>query len=93
MCIIHPLIASCCLKELERSYHLDKCQITLRILKEDLFYDSGLGKDKFQYDVLSLLLRRQCREWRWNNLFSLLIKALQNDKVERVLKQGSVQFP
>ncbi|KAM5303852.1 sterile alpha motif domain-containing protein 9-like isoform 1-T5 [Glossophaga mutica] len=93
--IIHPLVASCCLKELEMSYHLDKCQIALTLLKENLFYDSGIGKDQFQHYVQTLLLTRQRREYgdETDTLFSPLIEALQNDEVEKVLKQGSVRFP
>ncbi|XP_024432967.2 sterile alpha motif domain-containing protein 9-like [Desmodus rotundus] len=93
--IIHPLVASCCLKELERSYHLDKCHIVLMLLKENLFYDSGIGKDKFQLYVQTLLLTRQRKEYgdETDTLFSPLIEALQNDEVEKVLKQGSVRFP
>ncbi|XP_054582508.1 sterile alpha motif domain-containing protein 9-like [Eptesicus fuscus] len=93
--IIHPLIASCCLKELERSYHLDKCQIALKILKENLFYNSGIGRDKFQHDVQTLLLTRQRKEYgdETDTLFSPLIEALQNDEVERVLTEGTLRFP
>ena len=60
--IIHPLVASCCLKELERSYHLDKCHIVLMLLKENLFYDSGIGIDKFQNCVQALLLTGQRKD-------------------------------
>ncbi|XP_016074281.1 PREDICTED: sterile alpha motif domain-containing protein 9-like [Miniopterus natalensis] len=93
--IIHPLIANCCLKELERSYHLDKCQIALKILKEKLFYVSGIGRDKFQHDVQTLLLTRQRKEYgdETDTLFSPLIEALQNDEVERVLTEGTIRFP
>nr|XP_019585266.1 PREDICTED: sterile alpha motif domain-containing protein 9-like [Rhinolophus sinicus]XP_019585267.1 PREDICTED: sterile alpha motif domain-containing protein 9-like [Rhinolophus sinicus] len=93
--IIHPLIAICCLKELERNYHLDKCQIALRMLKENLFYVSGIGKDKFQHDVQTLLLTRQRKEYgdETDTLFSPLIEALKNDEVERVLTEGSIRFP
>ncbi|XP_005882177.1 PREDICTED: sterile alpha motif domain-containing protein 9-like [Myotis brandtii] len=93
--IIHPLIAKSCLKELERSYHLDKCQIALKILRENLFYDSGIGRDKFQHDVQTLLLTRQRKEDgdETDTLFSPLIEALQNDEVERVLTEGTLRFP
>lgn len=45
--IIYFLIVIFCLKELEKSYDLDKCKIVLKILKENLFYDFGIGRDKF----------------------------------------------
>ncbi|KAM4874319.1 sterile alpha motif domain-containing protein 9-like [Thomomys bottae] len=93
--IIHPLIAIYCLKELEKSYHMDKCQIALKILKEDLFYDSGIGRDKFQHDVQTLLLTRQRKEYgaETDTLFSPLIETLQNKETEEVLKAGSLRFP
>lgn len=93
--IIHPLIAICCLKELKGSYHLGKCQIALKILKENLFYVSGIGRDKFQHDVQTLLLTRQRKEHgdETDTLFSPLIEALQNEEVERVLTAGSIRFP
>lgn len=93
--IIHPLIAIYCLKELEKSYHLDKCQIALNILNENLFYDSGIGKDKFQHDVQTLLLTRQRKEHgdETDTLFSPLIEVLQNKEIERVLTAGSIRFP
>ncbi|XP_039734028.1 sterile alpha motif domain-containing protein 9-like [Pteropus medius] len=93
--IIHPLIAICCLKELEESYHLSQCQIALKILKENVFYVSGIGRDKFQHDVQTLLLTRQRKEHgdETDTLFSPLIETLQNDEVERVLTEGSIRFP
>ncbi|XP_008062456.1 sterile alpha motif domain-containing protein 9-like [Carlito syrichta] len=93
--IIHPLIAMCCLKELETSYHLDKCQIALRILEENLFYDYGIGKDKFQHDVQTLLLTRQRKEHgdEMDTLFSPLMESLPNKDIEKVLTAGSTRFP
>ncbi|KAM6152881.1 sterile alpha motif domain-containing protein 9-like [Erethizon dorsatum] len=93
--IIHPLIATCCLKELEKSYHMDKCQIALNMLKENVFYDSGIGKDKFQHDVQTLLLTRQRKEYgaETDTLFSPLIETLQNKEIENILFAGSIRFP
>ncbi|XP_048195987.1 sterile alpha motif domain-containing protein 9-like [Perognathus longimembris pacificus] len=93
--IIHPLIALYCLKELEKTYHMDKCQIALKILNEDLFYDSGIGRDKFQHDIQTLLLTRQRKEYgaETDTLFSPLIEALQNNETEEVLIAGSIRFP
>jgi hypothetical protein len=93
--IIHPLIAIHCLKELEKSYHMDKYQIALKILSENLFYDSGIGREKFQHDVQTLLLTRQRREHgdETDTLFSPLIETLQNEETERVLMAGSNRFP
>ncbi|XP_042540451.1 sterile alpha motif domain-containing protein 9-like [Dipodomys spectabilis] len=93
--IIHPLIAIYCLKELEKSYHMDKCQIALKILREDLFYNSGIGRDKFQDDVQTLLLTRQRKEYgaETDTLFSPLIEALQNKETEEVLMAGNIRFP
>lgn len=93
--IIHPLIASCCLEQLEKNYHLDKSTIALNILCENIFYDRGIGKDKFQHDVQTLLLLRQRKENgnETDTLFSPLIEALKNEEVEKVLTAGSNRFP
>ncbi|XP_040328613.1 sterile alpha motif domain-containing protein 9-like [Herpailurus yagouaroundi] len=93
--IIHPLIAICCLKELEESYNLTKCQIALKILNENLFYVSGIGREKFQHDVQTLLLTRQRKEYgdETDTLFAPLIEALKNEEIEKVLVAGSVRFP
>ncbi|XP_075414520.1 sterile alpha motif domain-containing protein 9-like [Tenrec ecaudatus] len=93
--VIHPLIAKGCLKELENSYNLDQSQIALELLQEDLFYVSGIGRDKFHHDVQTLLLTRQRKEYgdETDTLFSPLIEALPNRKIEAVLKAGTKQFP
>ncbi|XP_055002314.1 sterile alpha motif domain-containing protein 9-like [Sorex araneus] len=94
--IIHSLIAHCCLKELEKSYQLDMSRIALNMLREKLFYDSGIGKDKFQHDVQTLLLTRHRKEHgdETDTLFSPLIEDLKNeDIVENVLTAGSNRFP
>ncbi|KAM9650413.1 sterile alpha motif domain-containing protein 9-like isoform 1-T3 [Trichechus inunguis] len=93
--IIHPLIAIYCLKELENSYHLDKSQIALKLLHENLFYVSGIGRDKLLHDVQTLLLTRQRKEYgdETDTLFSPFIEALPNRKIENVLTAGSIRFP
>ncbi|XP_036038795.1 sterile alpha motif domain-containing protein 9-like [Onychomys torridus] len=93
--LIHPLIAIYCLKELGMSYGMDKCQIALNILAEKVFYDSGIGRDKFKHDVQTLLLTRQRKEHgaETDTLFSPLIEDLQNEEPEKVLTAGSDRFP
>ncbi|XP_021047211.1 sterile alpha motif domain-containing protein 9-like [Mus pahari] len=93
--IIHPLIAEHCLKELEMSYGMDKCQIALNMLEENIFYDSGIGRDKFKHDVQTLLLTRQRKEHgaETDTLFSPFIEELQNEQTEKVLVAGSDRFP
>ncbi|XP_058152955.1 LOW QUALITY PROTEIN: sterile alpha motif domain-containing protein 9-like [Dasypus novemcinctus] len=93
--IIHPLIAMYCLKELEKTYHLEKSQIALNILNEKLLYVPGIGRDKFLHDVQTLLLTRQRKEHgdETDTLFSPLIETLQNKDIEKVLIAGSTRFP
>lgn len=93
--IIHPLIAICCLEELEEKHQWNKHRITLKLLDEDLFYESGIGRDKFQHDVQTLLLTRQRKEYGdvTDTLFSPLIEQLQNKEIEEVLIAGSRRFP
>ncbi|XP_059197425.1 sterile alpha motif domain-containing protein 9-like [Centropristis striata] len=45
--IIHHSIASACLKELERSFHLKLSDITVAILHCDLFFSVAVAKDSF----------------------------------------------
>ncbi|XP_009510531.2 sterile alpha motif domain-containing protein 9-like [Phalacrocorax carbo] len=96
--IIHPLIASHCLTELKLTYDLPKSEITLHLLKEDLFYKSSLKQDKLIRDTQTLLITRQRKEHgdESDTLFSPLIEAIHREEksgnVECVLKQASARF-
>ncbi|ELW56939.1 sterile alpha motif domain-containing protein 9 [Tupaia chinensis] len=96
--IIHPLIAVLSLEELKESYHLNKSQIMLDMLTENLFYDSGMGKSKFFQDMQTLLLTRQRieHEGETGTWFSPFIEALHKDEgntvVEAVLLEGTRRF-
>ncbi|XP_045041219.1 sterile alpha motif domain-containing protein 9 [Desmodus rotundus] len=96
--IIHPLIATRSLEELKISYHLDKSQIILDMLTENLFYDTGIGRSKFFQDMQTLLLTRQRneREGEMGTWFSPFIEALHKDEgnpaVEKVLLAGIHRF-
>ncbi|XP_074840838.1 sterile alpha motif domain-containing protein 9-like [Carettochelys insculpta] len=96
--IIHPLIASCCLEELNLTYGLTKSAITLQLLGQNLFYDTGLGRRKLLDDVLSMLLTRQRKEHGddTDTLFSPLIEKIQKEEgsaeVEHVLREAALQF-
>lgn len=98
MRIIHPLIAMLSLEELKKSYDLDKSQIMLDMLMENLFYDTGLGRSKFVQDMETLLLTRERNEHEGETgtWFSPLIEALHKDEgneaVKRVLCQGIERF-
>ncbi|NWH48005.1 SAM9L protein, partial [Fregata magnificens] len=96
--IIHPLIASHCLTELKLTYDLPKSEITLQLLKEDLFYKTLLKQDKLIRDIQTLLITRQRKEHgdESDTLFSPLIEAIHREEkcgtVECVLKQASTRF-
>ncbi|XP_009701646.1 PREDICTED: sterile alpha motif domain-containing protein 9-like [Cariama cristata] len=96
--IIHPLIASHCITELKQTYDLPKSEITLQLLKEDLFYKTSLNQDKFIRDIQTLLITRQRKEHgdESDTLFSPLIEAIHREEkcgnVEYVLKQASARF-
>ncbi|XP_074691743.1 sterile alpha motif domain-containing protein 9-like [Strix aluco] len=96
--IIHPLIASHCLTELKQTYDLPKSEITLQLLKEDLFYKTSLKQDKLIRDIQTLLITRQRKEHgdESDTLFSPLIEAIHREEkcsnVEYVLKQASARF-
>ncbi|XP_007522554.1 sterile alpha motif domain-containing protein 9 isoform X2 [Erinaceus europaeus] len=96
--IIHPLIAIRSLEELNISYHLNKSKITLEMLRENFFYDTGLGKEKFFQDMQTLLLTRQRNEHEGETetWFSPFIEALHKDEgnaaVKDVLLAGIHRF-
>ncbi|KAM6142409.1 LOW QUALITY PROTEIN: sterile alpha motif domain-containing protein 9-like [Phoenicopterus ruber ruber] len=96
--IIHPLIASHCLTEFKLTYDFPKSEITLRLLKEDLFYKTSVKQDKLIRDIRTLLITRQRKEHgdESDTLFSPLIEAIHREEkcgnVERVLKQASARF-
>ncbi|XP_039734026.1 sterile alpha motif domain-containing protein 9 [Pteropus medius] len=96
--IIHPLIAARSLEELKNSYHLDKSQIMLDLLTENLFYDPSIGRSKFFQDMQTLLLTRQRdeHEGETGTRFSPFIEALHkeegNEAVKKVLLEGIHRF-
>ncbi|XP_012576483.1 PREDICTED: sterile alpha motif domain-containing protein 9 isoform X2 [Condylura cristata] len=96
--IIHPLIALRSLEELRTSYNLNKSQIMLDMLTENLFYDTGIGKSKFFQDMQTLLLTRQRNEHEGETetWFSPFIEALHKDEgngaVQDVLLEGIHRF-
>uniref|UniRef100_A0A2K5K1X6 SAM domain-containing protein n=1 Tax=Colobus angolensis palliatus TaxID=336983 RepID=A0A2K5K1X6_COLAP len=98
VCIIHSLIAKFSLEELKKSYHLNKSQIMLDMLTENLFFDTGMGKSKFLQDMHTLLLTRHRNEHEGEtgNWFSPFIEALHKDEgneaVEAVLLEGIHRF-
>ncbi|XP_048367540.1 sterile alpha motif domain-containing protein 9-like isoform X2 [Sphaerodactylus townsendi] len=94
----HLLIAKQCLEEFKQTYGLTKSEITLSLLQNSLFYDTGIGRDKIQQDVQSMLLTRHRKEHgdHTDTLFSPLIEAIQNEErgteVVRVLTEGTQRF-
>ncbi|XP_072880674.1 sterile alpha motif domain-containing protein 9-like isoform X2 [Hemitrygon akajei] len=96
--IIHPLIASGCLEELKQSYHLPKSDIVLTLLRDNIFLQRGIGREKLLQDTYSMLITRQRKEHgdEANTLFSPLIEAVQNeegtDKVINILTEASSTF-
>ncbi|NWW45822.1 SAM9L protein, partial [Pedionomus torquatus] len=96
--ITHPLIASHCLTELKLTYDLPRSEITLCLLKEDLFYKTSLNHDELLRDIQALLITRQRKEQgnESDTLFSPLIEAIHREEkggnVESVLKQACARF-
>lgn len=96
--IIHHEIATVSLEELKRSYNLNKSEIVMNMLTENLFYDMGIGKSKFFQDMQTLLLTRQRNEHEGEtgNWFSPFIEALHkdegNDAVKDVLLEATRRF-
>ncbi|XP_038653285.1 sterile alpha motif domain-containing protein 9-like [Scyliorhinus canicula] len=96
--IIHPLIASRCLQELNHSYNLPKSKIALTLLSQNIFLQRSIGREKLMQDTWCLLITRQRKEHgdEADTLFSPLIEAIQseegNDRVVNVLTEASNRF-
>lgn len=94
--IVNQLIAQACLTEFKLTYNLSKSEIILQLLKEDLFYETSLKKDKLIRDIQTLLITRQRKEQgdELDTLFSPLIEAIQREEksVESVLKEACTRF-
>ncbi|KAG8443143.1 hypothetical protein GDO86_011814 [Hymenochirus boettgeri] len=96
--IIHPLIASCCVEELKKSYGINQSKIMKELLNTNIFYDYGIGRDIISQNIQSMLLTRQRKEHgdETDTLFSPLIEELHKEEgsvsVERVLREGSHRF-
>ncbi|KAM8967125.1 LOW QUALITY PROTEIN: sterile alpha motif domain-containing protein 9-like [Pelodytes ibericus] len=93
--IIHPLIASHCIEELKETYDMHQSKIMLQLLRTCVH---GIGKEMHLQNMQSMLVTRHKREHgdETDTLFSPLIEEIQkeegNERVETVLKEGSVRF-
>uniref|UniRef100_A0A8C5N319 SAM domain-containing protein n=1 Tax=Leptobrachium leishanense TaxID=445787 RepID=A0A8C5N319_9ANUR len=93
--IIHPMIASRCIKELRKTYGIHQSKIMLNLLNTHI---EGIGKDIFLQNLQSMMVTRHRKEHgdETNTLFSPLIEEIWklegNESVEAVLKEGSLRF-
>uniref|UniRef100_A0A3P8YRJ4 SAM domain-containing protein n=1 Tax=Esox lucius TaxID=8010 RepID=A0A3P8YRJ4_ESOLU len=95
---LHPMIASNCLKVLNKTYGLQLGEITTNMLHCDLMYKSGMGKDILVQNIQSMLITRQRKELGddRDTLFSPLIEDIQTEEgtsqIKEVLVKATQRF-
>ncbi|KAM3608022.1 uncharacterized protein V6R79_017906 [Siganus canaliculatus] len=92
--MIHTRIARCCLKELETTHNVSKADIINFLLNTNQLYESTQGKDKFQQDVLHVLIKRDHSNTE-RSPFSPLITEIEQknpEDVKKVLESASKRF-
>ncbi|XP_063777458.1 sterile alpha motif domain-containing protein 9-like isoform X2 [Pseudophryne corroboree] len=96
--IIHPLIAQQCIKELKSTYDIPQSSIMLDLLQNNVFHDSGIGREILTQNMQSMLVTRHKKQYgdQTDTLFSPLIEEIEEDEgstsVEKVLNEGTVRF-
>uniref|UniRef100_A0A8C5N393 SAM domain-containing protein n=1 Tax=Leptobrachium leishanense TaxID=445787 RepID=A0A8C5N393_9ANUR len=92
--IIHPLMASHCIEELQTAYGIHQSKIMLNLLNTHI---EGIGKELFLQNMQSMMVTRHRKEHgdETNTLFSPLIEEIEkegNKIVETVLEEGAQRF-
>ncbi|XP_063777456.1 LOW QUALITY PROTEIN: sterile alpha motif domain-containing protein 9-like [Pseudophryne corroboree] len=96
--IIHPLMAEQCIMELKSTYDIPQSSIMLDLLQNNVFHNSGIGRNTLNQNMQSMLVTRHKKIYgdETDTLFSPLIEEILKDEgstsVEKVLKEGSVRF-
>ncbi|XP_051989569.1 LOW QUALITY PROTEIN: sterile alpha motif domain-containing protein 9 [Xyrauchen texanus] len=95
---VHQSIATECLNELEKSHNNPRSDIVCNMLHCDLFFKSGIGKDKLLQSVKNMLITRQRKTEgdEKNTLFSPLIEDINKTdglkKVQDIFTEASRRF-
>lgn len=94
--ILHNKIAAACLKEMETKYRLMVSDIMTEILHCDLFYSSGVVKDRLMEFLKQMLIDRQRNKDGKREQFSPLVEQIHEQQgreiVEKILEKASSRF-
>lgn len=94
--ILHNQIAAACLEELETRYQLKVSDITTEILHCDLFYSSGVVKNRLMIFIEQMLIERQRKKDGEREPFSPLVKQIHNQQgrqtVQEIFVKASSRF-
>ncbi|XP_076010585.1 sterile alpha motif domain-containing protein 9-like [Genypterus blacodes] len=94
--ILHQWIASACLEELERNYHLKISEIALEMLHCDLFFRDGVVKHRFVLLIQQMLIERRRIEGREREQFSHFIEEVHKQQgrqtVQDIFVKASSRF-
>ncbi|XP_029906140.1 sterile alpha motif domain-containing protein 9-like [Myripristis murdjan] len=95
--ILHRTIASACLEEFEKSYHMKVSDIAMDMLHCDLFFRVGAGRDRFMLSIQRMLIERQRKkDGDERQSFSSLIEKIHSQQgrqtVQDIFVKASSQF-
>nr|DBA25239.1 TPA: hypothetical protein GDO54_012793 [Pyxicephalus adspersus] len=96
--ISHPLIAKQCIEELMNTYNIQQSSVMLRLLDNNVFHSTGIGREILCQNMQSMLVTRHRKEHgdETDTLFSPLIEEIQKHEgnlyVTMVLNEGTKRF-
>jgi tetratricopeptide (TPR) repeat protein len=88
--ILHHSIASACIEELERTYHLKVSHIIMSILHCDLFFTTKpkIGKGNLERSIQRILIERQSRKYGdERDTFSPLIEKIHKQQGKEMIQE------
>ncbi|KAM4629524.1 sterile alpha motif domain-containing protein 9 isoform 2-T2 [Polymixia lowei] len=95
--ILHHSIASACLEEMEKSYHLKVSEIAMALLQCDLFFKTGVVRDTLMLSIQRMLIERQRKkDGDERETFSPLVEKIHNQQgrqtIQDIFVKASSQF-
>lgn len=94
--ILHNQIAAACLEQLETRYELKVSDITTEILHCDLFYSSGVVKNRLMMCINQMLIERPRKKDGERELFSPLVEQIHDQQgrqtVQEIFVKASSRF-
>ncbi|XP_056133732.1 sterile alpha motif domain-containing protein 9 [Lampris incognitus] len=95
--ILHHSIASACLDEFEKIYHLKVSEIAIDMLQCNLFFKIGVVRDTLMLSIQRMLIERQRKkDGEEREMFSPLIVKIHNQQgrqtIQEIFVKASSQF-